>query len=85
MWAVATRMDPSRDLLIVERTPIDHLDFASPLTGLGGKLGIDATKKTGSETARPWGETMHMSGEIERRVAGRWHELFPELPGAAGK
>ncbi|MGO9544287.1 MAG: UbiD family decarboxylase [Rhodomicrobium sp.] len=83
MWAVATRMDPSRDLMIVDRTPIDHLDFASPLTGLGGKLGIDATKKTGSETSRGWGETMQMSKEIERRVAGRWRELFPDLsPGS---
>jgi len=85
MWAVATRMDPSRDLMTVDRTPIDHLDFASPLTGLGGKLGIDATKKIGSETAREWGETMCMRADIERRVAGRWHELFPAPPSAPGK
>ena len=80
MWAVATRMDPSRDLMILDRTPIDHLDFASPLTGLGGKLGIDATKKIGSETTRGWGEVMRMSGDVEARVAARWGELFPEPP-----
>jgi 4-hydroxy-3-polyprenylbenzoate decarboxylase len=82
MWAVATRCDPSRDLMTVDRTPIDHLDFASPVTGLGGKLGIDATRKIGSETARGWGETMRMSGEVEARVAARWSELFPEPPPA---
>ncbi|MFZ0571286.1 MAG: UbiD family decarboxylase [Rhodomicrobium sp.] len=82
MWAVATRMDPSRDLMTVDRTPIDHLDFASPLPGLGGKLGIDATRKIGSETARGWGETMRMSPDIERQVTARWRELFPEPPRA---
>ena len=80
MWAVATRMDPSRDLMTLDRTPIDHLDFASPLPGLGGKLGIDATRKIGSETTRGWGETMRMSGEVEARVVARWAELFPEPP-----
>ncbi len=82
MWAVATRMDPSRDLMTLDRTPIDHLDFASPLPGLGGKLGIDATKKIGSETTRGWGEVMRMSGEVEARVVARWAELFPEPPPA---
>jgi 4-hydroxy-3-polyprenylbenzoate decarboxylase len=85
MWAVATRMDPSRDLMSVDRTPIDHLDFASPLPGLGGKLGIDATKKIGSETARDWGETLAMSNEVQRRVTGRWRELFPELESSRSK
>jgi 4-hydroxy-3-polyprenylbenzoate decarboxylase len=80
MWAVATRMDPSRDLMTVDRTPIDHLDFASPLTGLGGKLGIDATHKIGSETVREWGKTMHMADNIKRQVTERWRELFPEAP-----
>jgi 4-hydroxy-3-polyprenylbenzoate decarboxylase len=79
MWAVATRMDPSRDLMTLDRTPIDHLDFASPLPGLGGKLGIDATKKIGSETAREWGETLGMSQDVQRRVSSRWLELFPKL------
>jgi len=85
MWAVATRMDPSRDLMTVDRTPIDHLDFASPLTGLGGKLGMDATRKIGSEATRGWGETMRMSSDIERRVADRWRELFPEPPPLGSK
>jgi 4-hydroxy-3-polyprenylbenzoate decarboxylase len=66
--------------MILDRTPIDHLDFASPLPGLGGKLGIDATKKIGSETTRGWGETMRMSADVEARVVARWAELFPEPP-----
>jgi len=78
MWAVATRMDPSRDLLLAERTPIDQLDFASPLEGLGGKLGIDATRKIGTETGRGWGETMVMDASIERQVGERWQEFFLE-------
>ena len=77
MWAVATRMDPSRDLMQVDRTPIDHLDFASPLEGLGGKLGLDATSKIGSETTREWGRELRMSSDIERQVSQRWAELFP--------
>jgi 4-hydroxy-3-polyprenylbenzoate decarboxylase len=64
--------------MVLDRTPIDHLDFASPLTGLGGKLGIDATNKIGTETARGWGEVMRMSAGVEARVAERWSELFPE-------
>jgi 4-hydroxy-3-polyprenylbenzoate decarboxylase len=84
MWALATRMDPSRDLLLAERTPIDQLDFASPLEGLGGKLGFDATRKIGAETGRDWGETIVMDAAIERQVGRRWHEFFPEAacPGA---
>ncbi|SKA21394.1 UbiD family decarboxylase [Consotaella salsifontis] len=76
MWAVATRMDPSRDLLTVDRTPIDHLDFASPLEGLGGKLGIDATNKIGAETSRGWGTVMRTDPDIARRVTERWNDLF---------
>ena len=78
MWAVATRMDPSRDLMTVDRTPIDHLDFASVLEGLGGKLGIDATRKIGSETDRAWGEMLKMDKDVVKRVEERWGELFPE-------
>ncbi len=78
MWALATRMDPSRDLLVAERTPIDQLDFASPLEGLGGKLGIDATCKIGAETSRDWGETIVMDAAIEKQVVSRWQEFFPE-------
>ena len=77
MWAVATRMDPSRDLMTIDRTPIDHLDFASVLEGLGGKLGIDATKKIGSETNREWGELLTMDKDVAKRVEARWSELFP--------
>lgn len=76
MWAVSTRLDPSRDLMTVDRTPIDQLDFASPLEGLGGKLGLDATRKIGSETAREWGQKLRMANEVERQVSQRWAELF---------
>ena len=76
MWAVATRADPSRDLVTIDRTPIDHLDFASPLEGLGGKLGIDATTKIGAETSRSWGRLMTMDADVSRRVDGRWDKLF---------
>ncbi|HEY8595461.1 MAG TPA: UbiD family decarboxylase [Devosiaceae bacterium] len=64
-WALATRMDPGRDTMLLERTPMDYLDFASPAEGLAGKLGIDATTKVGSETGREWGRTMVMSPEAE--------------------
>lgn len=77
MWAIATRLDPSRDVMLAERTPIDQLDFASPLEGLGGKLGLDATRKIGSETSREWGRELRMSAGIERQVSKRWQELFP--------
>ena len=78
MWAMATRMDPVRDVMLVERTPIDQLDFASPLEGLGGKAGFDATNKIGVETAREWGVKLAMEAAVCDRIAGRWHELFPE-------
>ncbi len=77
MWALATRMDPARDLMLVERTPIDQLDFASPLEGLGGKAGFDATRKIGAETAREWGVMLEMDAAVRDRVAERWRELFP--------
>jgi 4-hydroxy-3-polyprenylbenzoate decarboxylase len=78
MWALATRMDPARDLMLINRTPIDHLDFASPLEGLGGKAGFDATRKIGTETSRDWGDTIQPDRDIERRISQRWHEFFPE-------
>ncbi|WP_316862551.1 UbiD family decarboxylase [uncultured Cohaesibacter sp.] len=68
MWAVATKTDPGRDLLLVDNTPIDYLDFASPLEGLGGKMGIDATDKIGSETSREWGRELKMSAEVIDKV-----------------
>lgn len=80
MWAVATRADPARDTLVLNRTPIDHLDFASPLEGLGGKIGIDATNKIGAETSREWGRVMKMDAGIVQAVDARWTELFGEGP-----
>ncbi len=77
MWALATRMDPARDLMLVERTPIDQLDFASPLEGLGGKMGFDATRKIGTETTREWGCALEMDAATRCRVADRWEDLFP--------
>ena len=77
MWAVATRLDPARDLMLADRTPMDQLDFASPLEGLGGKLGLDATRKIGAETSRDWGKELRMSADVERQVSERWDELFP--------
>ena len=65
VWAMATRMDPGRDLMVTEGTPMDYLDFASPLPGLAGKLGIDATNKMGAETDREWGTVMAMTPEAE--------------------
>jgi 4-hydroxy-3-polyprenylbenzoate decarboxylase len=69
IWAVTTRMDPVRDTTLVENTPIDYLDFASPVSGLGGKMGLDATNKWPGETTREWGRTIRMDAEIEARVA----------------
>ncbi len=74
-WALATRMDPSRDLMIVDRTPIDYLDFASPISGLGGKLGIDATTKIGTETEREWGGALAMDPSVIARVDEMWRRL----------
>ncbi len=68
-WALATRMDPSRDLMVIERTPIDYLDFASPEPGLGGKLGIDATNKIGAETRREWGKVLDMPAPLAEEAA----------------
>jgi 4-hydroxy-3-polyprenylbenzoate decarboxylase len=75
IWALTTRVDPARDTLIVERTPIDYLDFASPVSGLGGKMGIDATHKWPAETSRTWGRPIVMDGAVKRRVDAMWKEL----------
>lgn len=80
MWAVSTRMDPARDITVVEGTPIDYLDFASPESGLGGKLGLDATNKWPPETHREWGEKIKMSDDVVDRVSQRWAEYG--LPGS---
>jgi 4-hydroxy-3-polyprenylbenzoate decarboxylase len=75
VWAISTRVDPARDLLIAENTPIDYLDFASPVAGLGSKLGIDATNKWPGETARGWGQPIVMDAEVKRRVDSMWRDL----------
>jgi len=75
VWAISTRVDPARDLLIAESTPIDYLDFASPVAGLGSKLGVDATNKWPGETARRWGRTIVMDAEVKRRVDSMWRDL----------
>ncbi|MDI9847420.1 UbiD family decarboxylase [Rhodoblastus sp. 17X3] len=74
-WAMATRMDPSRDLTVLAGTPIDYLDFASPESGLGGKLGIDATNKIGGETHREWGQTLKMSEAVRQRIDAIWPRI----------
>ena len=79
MWAVATRMDPGRDSLAIEDTPIDYLDFASPEVGLGGKLGLDATVKIPPETKRTWGKRLRMSDEVIADVSEKWTDYG--LPG----
>jgi len=68
IWAITTRMDPVRDTTLVEQTPIDYLDFASPVSGLGGKMGLDATNKWPGETTREWGRTIQMDAAVEARV-----------------
>ena len=72
MWAVSTRMDPARDITVVENTPIDYLDFASPAPGIGGKIGLDATNKLPGETNREWGQKISMSEDIIKRVTEKW-------------
>ncbi len=75
VWAIATRVDPARDTLIAENTPIDYLDFASPVAGLGSKMGIDATSKWPGETARNWGRPIAMDAEVKRRIDALWGGL----------
>jgi 4-hydroxy-3-polyprenylbenzoate decarboxylase len=75
IWALTTRVDPARDTLLVENTPIDYLDFASPVSGLGSKMGIDATNKWPGETAREWGTPIEMDAAVKARVDALWHDL----------
>lgn len=70
IWAITTRVDPVRDTLLAENTPIDYLDFASPVSGLGGKMGLDATNKWPGETSREWGRAIRMDAAVEQRVRG---------------
>jgi len=80
MWAITTRMDPARDTVMIENTPIDYLDFASPVSGLGSKMGLDATNKWQGETDREWGEPIVMKQEVKDKVDEIWHELGIPLP-----
>ena len=75
IWAITTRVDPIRDATLVDRTPIDYLDFASPVSGLGSKLGLDATNKWPGETTREWGRPIVMDEAVKRRVNAMWTEL----------
>ncbi len=76
VWAITTRMDPVRDTTLVEGTPIDYLDFASPVSGLGGKMGMDATNKWPGETSREWGRAISMPGDVTRRADDLFQSLF---------
>jgi 4-hydroxy-3-polyprenylbenzoate decarboxylase len=79
MWAIATRMDPARDITVIENTPIDYLDFASPESGLGSKIGLDATTKLPPETRRAWGREIRMDDAVIEAVTAMWPKLG--LPG----
>ncbi len=75
IWAITTRMDPTRDTVMIDNTPIDYLDFASPVSGLGSKMGLDATNKLPGETNREWGQPIVMNAEVKQRVDALWSEL----------
>ncbi len=75
IWAMTTRMDPVRDTVTIENTPIDYLDFASPVSGLGSKIGFDATNKWPGETSREWGQPIVMAAAVRQRVDAIWSEL----------
>ncbi|MEO0443140.1 MAG: 4-hydroxy-3-polyprenylbenzoate decarboxylase [Pseudomonadota bacterium] len=75
IWAITTRTDPTRDLTLIDNTPIDYLDFASPVSGLGSKMGLDATHKWRGETDREWGQPIMMDKQVKDRVDAIWQEL----------
>ncbi len=75
IWAMTTRMDPSRDTTIIENTPIDYLDFASPVSGLGSKMGFDATNKWPGETHREWGKPIEMTSQVKQKIDKIWQDL----------
>jgi len=81
IWAMSTRMDPVRDVTLIDRTPIDYLDFASPESGLGGKVGMDATNKWPPETSREWGVKIHMEQSVVDKVNSIWAKLGLPGPG----
>jgi 4-hydroxy-3-polyprenylbenzoate decarboxylase len=76
IWAITTRMDPVRDTTLVDNTPIDYLDFASPVSGLGGKMGLDATNKWPGETDREWGRSITLPPEVTARAEALFGQLF---------
>lgn len=80
IWAIATRVDPARDTTIVENTPIDYLDFASPTPALGAKMGLDATNKWPAETSRTWGRPISMTSAVRQRVDAIWDQLGIAVP-----
>ncbi|MEE2980079.1 MAG: UbiD family decarboxylase, partial [Pseudomonadota bacterium] len=80
MWAISTRMDPARDITIIDNTPIDYLDFASPEPSLGAKIGLDATNKGPPETKRDWGRLIRMDDDVVKTVTEKWPKLG--LPGS---
>ncbi|GBE46599.1 3-octaprenyl-4-hydroxybenzoate carboxy-lyase [bacterium BMS3Bbin11] len=75
IWAMTTRMDPIRDTVQVGNTPVDYLDFASPVSSLGSKMGFDTTRKWPGESDRTWGRPIHMTEEVRKRVDALWDEL----------
>jgi 4-hydroxy-3-polyprenylbenzoate decarboxylase len=75
IWAISSLVDPQRDLIVVEDTPFDTLDFASERLGLGGRLAIDATTKVGPEKRHPWGEPLSRPAALEQQLDQRWDEL----------
>ncbi len=85
VWAITTRMDPVRDTTLVDSTPIDYLDFASPVSGLGGKMGLDATHKWPAETAREWGRTISLPPATRAKADALFADLFGNSDLAAGK
>ncbi|WP_418319338.1 UbiD family decarboxylase domain-containing protein [Piscinibacter sakaiensis] len=82
IWAITTRMDPVRDTTLVEQTPIDYLDFASPVSGIGGKMGLDATNKWPGETSREWGRAIEMDPAVAGKVSGVIDAVMAGRPGA---
>jgi 4-hydroxy-3-polyprenylbenzoate decarboxylase len=75
IWALTTRVDPTRDTTLVDNTPIDYLDFASPVSGLGSKMGIDATGKWPGETQREWGRPIEMDAAVKARIDEAWRSM----------
>jgi 4-hydroxy-3-polyprenylbenzoate decarboxylase len=75
IWAISTRVDPARDMTLIEQSPIDYLDFASPVAGLGSKLGLDATNKVAPETNREWGQPIVQTDAVKAQVDAMWDAL----------